>query len=166
MIKILYLLFMSLTLSSCSKKNVEENLNILYPETQIAVQKKIVPQLESAKKEPIPRFIYGANSGRDPFLPLIGDSSSSKGVKSQTRRDPQRSAENFSQLELKGILKDKDGKIALIISRDGESFTLKSGKLYDKRSQTIQNITGIIKETSVVLYGKNKTIKELHVIKK
>lgn len=162
--KILCLLFMSLTFSSCSKKNEEENLEILFPQTQISIEKKAAPPPEAIRKESNPRYLYGVSSGRDPFLPLIGDGS--KGIKSQQKRDPQKSAENFSQLELKGILKDKDGKIALVISRDGESFTLKSGKLYDKRGQIIQGITGIIKETSVILYGKNKSLKEYHVIKK
>ena len=64
-------------------------------------------------------------------------------------------------MELKGILKDRRGKVAIISASDGEYYVLKSGRIYDRKSRVIPGVSGIIKEKSVVLISQNRTITEL-----
>lgn len=117
--------------------------------------KLAIPPVE--KKDEPKRYIYPLAHKRDPFVPLIGGSvDDRKTVASLTDRKGE-----FTKLELKGIIKDKKGKMALIASLHGESYTLKTGKIYDKRNRIVTGVSGVIKEESVVLYSPNRTILEL-----
>lgn len=108
------------------------------------------------------RYIYPLAYKRDPFIPLIGEMVSG----TTTRVSLTDKKGEFIRLELKGIIKDKKGKIALISSSHGESYTLKAGRIYDRRNQIISGVSGIIKEGSVVLFSPNRTIIELPLLRK
>ena len=127
--------------------------------SQTPGSEKISVAVAPVKKEEAPRYYYSYGRERDPFEPLLtaaGSPSSNRAA-----RDTQTIAQNFSSLELKGIIKDREGKLAIIVSREGESFTLKAGRIYDKRNQKMTGMTGVIKEKSVVLVGSNKATREL-----
>lgn len=116
----------------------------------------------AAKEEEIKRYAYPYTAERDPFVPLIGT-----GKKAMTKSaDTQTLINNFSELELRGIVKDRTGRVALISSTAGETFILRSGRIYDRKNHLMKGVTGVIKENSVVLMSENKTTKELFLNKK
>ncbi len=151
--KILFLLIF-IPLISCSKKEDEElDLTKLAPP---AIEKKEKAPATMAK-DSMPEYNYPYPAERDPFISLIGGSKGGK----RSSKDSQRSIENFSQLQLKGILQDPEGPVALISSNDGETFRLKSGVIYDRRNKKMLQISGTIKGNKVTLYGPNNTTKVL-----
>ena len=93
-------------------------------------------------------------------MPLIGGQISAQAASGNVEKG------DLANLELKGILRDKRGKIALIASSSGEPYTLRSGRIYDKKNRIVNGVSGIIKETSVILVTQNRTIKELTLSKK
>ncbi|OGR98019.1 MAG: hypothetical protein A2902_00365 [Elusimicrobia bacterium RIFCSPLOWO2_01_FULL_64_13] len=123
------------------------------------------PAIEQAQPAAEARYSYPHGSKRDPFVPLIGGarsvaSQSGDGSSFTTQEGYRTSVAN---LLLKGILKDKKGKIALISTSDGEPYTLKSGRVYDKKNRRVAGITGVIKENSVILVTQDRAITELAV---
>jgi hypothetical protein len=104
------------------------------------------------------KYVYPYLQQRDPFIPLVGGSSGSGGASSG-------SFENLGNLELRGIIKDRRGKAALISSSDGDAYVLRSGRVYDRRNRVIAGVQGVIKENSVVLISQNKAVKELPLIR-
>lgn len=126
------------------------DLSKLIPPTTVAVQAQEAPQ-----KLEVARYYYPSSDERDPFAPLSGSASYSG------RSNSQMVFQNFANLELRGIMRDRKGKIAVIGATSGEAFVLKSGRIYDQRNHLINGVTGIIKESSVVLISSNRTVKEL-----
>lgn len=106
-----------------------------------------------ALQENVPDYNYPYPSERDPFISLIGGSKGGK----RSARDSQRSIENFSQLQLKGILQDPDGPVALISSNDGETFRLKKEVIFDRRNKKMVGVSGTINNGKVTLYGPNNS---------
>ncbi|MBI4217933.1 MAG: hypothetical protein HY610_02325 [Elusimicrobia bacterium] len=150
---------LALVLSSCIKEE-DEMLESGPPSQTESSVSPVASAAGSVKQEP-PRYVYPFAHEKDPFRPLVGSGVS----KGSADKDPQRIVLNFSLLELKGIIQDKNGKIALISSRDGEPFTLKSGRIYDKRNRKMNGVTGIIKENSIVIFGESNNVKELSLRK-
>lgn len=134
----------------------------------LAELKEGLPSLSESKLAPIststiqlflPKYTYAFENKRDPFTPLVGS-----GGASMNSDQPIDIQNNIANLELRGIIKDKTGKIALILATDGEYYTLRAGKIYSKRNHWIQGIKGVIKEKSVVLTSRDKSVKELPLI--
>lgn len=141
-------------LVSCSlNEDNEMDLNKLIP----PVVEKKGNSPAPMTKDTMPAYHYPYTGERDPFVSLVGGS---KGTK-RSSKDSQRSIENFSQLQLKGILQDPLGPVALISSNDGENFKLKNGVIYDRRNKKMLHVSGTIKATKVTLYGPNKTMRVL-----
>lgn len=147
-----------LTLASCSQKDDIGELNVSASVSQTAPVQTATP---TEKKEEVKKYVYPHSQERDPFIPLVGDS---KGYYSGG--DSQSIVQNLANLELKGIIKDQKGKVAMIGSSTGESYMLRSGRIYDRRNRMVSGISGVIKENSVVLISQNKAVKELPLIKK
>jgi hypothetical protein len=101
-------------------------------------------------KAEVKKYFYPYTQKRDPFTALIGntsrDSTSSEDL----------SIHELPNLELKGILRDRKGKMAMITSRDGGTFLLRAGKIYDRKNRVIPGISGMIKEKSVILISKDQ----------
>lgn len=146
-----------LLLSSCAKKEGDE----LPPIPQNLEPPPIPAEI---KKEEPPKYLYAFAGKRDPFSPLVGLAGggefSNPFADSEVHPD-----QTFSGLELRGILRDRSGKVAVIRSQQGENYSLKGGKIYDRRNRIISGVSGIIKENSVVLISKNKIVKELPLSK-
>ena len=143
-------------LAACSGK--KDDLAELSAGTKPPVE--VAPPITPEPKKPEPpKYVYPFLQQRDPFVPLIG-------APAATAPSGTPSIESFSNLELRGILQDRRGKIALISSTDGESYVLRSGRVYDRRNRMISGVQGIIKENSVVLISKNKTVRELTISRK
>lgn len=139
-------------LPACSKKEPDDLISSITVET---ASKNLTPPAPEKKVEP-PKYAYPHGDKRDPFIPLTGGS----------RTGSVNLAQNFANLELKGILRDRRGKIAVIAASDGESYTLRGGKVYDRRNRIVSQVTGIIKQESVVLYSQqSKATKELYLAK-
>lgn len=137
-------------LSGCSKKeDAQMDLSALVPPTAVVV----TPE-EPPKKLEFPKYFYPYLDERDPFAPLLAGSGTG-------RPGSMTLMQNFGNLELKGILRDRGGKVAIIGTSSGENFVLKSGRIYDQRNHIVTGVTGIIKEGSVVLITSNRTVKEL-----
>ncbi len=134
----------------CSKKGDDQmDLAALVPPTP-----SIVTPEEPPKKLEFPKYFYPYQEERDPFVPLLAGSGSG-------RPGSMSLMQNFGSLELKGILRDRGGKVAIIGTASGDNFVLKSGRIYDQRNHIVNGVTGIIKEASVVLITSNRTVKEL-----
>ncbi len=114
----------------------------------------VVTPEEPTKKLEFPKYYYPHMDDRDPFTPLLAGSGSG-------RPGALTLIQNFGSLELRGILNDRSGKVAIIGTTSGENFVLKSGRIYDQRNHLVNGVTGIIKENSVVLITSNRTVKEL-----
>ncbi len=147
-----------LFLTGCSKK--EENLDL----------PAVVPAPVSAATAPFEekqeaKYVYPLAQKRDPFVPLVGGA---QGAPMAAAGGEKKGAEtgDFAHLELRGIVRDKTGKLAMIASSNGEAYTVKSGRIYDRKNRMVSGVTGIIKETSVILISQNKMIRELQLIKK
>ncbi len=143
----------------CSKKaEPVKSLAQKYPETVVG---RAAETLAEEKAEP-PKYFYPFAAKRDPFAPLVGitsgtnDPASGKGL----------AKGELSNLELKGIMLDRKGKVAYIASTTGEVFFLRSGRIYDKKNRVVAGVSGIIKENSVVLISQNRTMTELIMQKK
>ena len=149
-------------LAACSKK-AEESMDLtkMFPSNGGGANKIMDVTLE-AKEEPAQYFYPNANK-RDPFTPLIGADAAAS-AKSGVQAGLQKG--ELSKLELKGILRDRKGKVALISSADGEPYVLKSGRIYDRKNRMVSGVSGIIKENSVVLISQNRTITELSLRKR
>lgn len=153
--------FFFMALSSCGGKKTGDlmDLSQMFPPS---IVEKLPDLLPETKEEP-PRYFYPHAAKRDPFVPLIGGeafSSASKGSGKDL------AAGELSNLELKGILKDRRGKIAIITTTDGEPFVLRSGRIYDRKNRVVSGVSAIIKEKSVVLISKSRAITELSLKKK
>lgn len=151
-------------LTACSKKK-EEDLRL--PEMKPQPVAAVSPSIQ--KKDETPKYVYPHVSKRDPFIALITEGGAGGGtriVDMESESGFINKKGEFVNLELRGILKDKKGKVAMIASTGGEAYMLKSGKIYDKRNRIIEGISGIIKEQSVILISQNKTVKELSLFKK
>ena len=98
-------------------------------------------------------YTYYGDRYRDPFIPLTGITS----MDQTTDRPPQ-----ISSLLLKGIIQDAKGRMALLTS-GVSSYILKGGRLYDGRNHMMKGISGVIKSSSVILIGSDRTVRELKV---
>jgi len=99
-------------------------------------------------------YTYYGDRYRDPFIPLEGSE-----VRSDLTSDrpPQ-----IASLQLKGIIQDTKGRIALLTS-GVSSYVLRGGRLYDGRNHMMKGISGVIKTNSVILIGSDRTVRELKV---
>jgi Tfp pilus assembly protein PilP len=106
------------------------------------------------KKEPV-RYVYKGDKFRDPFIPLVGESSYASTPLSEEAAVP-----NLGSLSLKGIFDDGKAKMALI-NGGGINYILKGSRLFDNRQRLVRGITGVIKKDGVIMIAPDKTTKEL-----
>ncbi|OGR87679.1 MAG: hypothetical protein A3A86_04835 [Elusimicrobia bacterium RIFCSPLOWO2_01_FULL_60_11] len=143
--------------TGCSRKDEYRSLAELIPSPKLSAE---VPRPDP--KMETPRYSYPYSSKRDPFTPLAGSAAALAGASSGSQGI---SSGELSNLELKGILRDRKGKVALISASDGEPFVLRSGRVYDRKNRIVSGISGIIKENSVILISQNRTVTELSLKK-
>jgi hypothetical protein len=105
----------------------------------------------SAPKPGYMSYSYYGEKYRDPFIPLIGEIRSDRGME----RPPA-----IASLVLKGIIQDAKGRMALLVS-GANSYILRGGRLYDGRNRMVKGISGVIKADSVVLIGSDRTVREV-----
>jgi len=110
---------------------------------------------ELPKKKVVPRYEYSGIRFRDPFIPLNSNNSLLQGSKDII-------VPNIDTLTLKGIFYDEKVKMALL-SGGGVSYVLQDNRLYDNRRRAIPQITGDIKQDSVIVYDSNKKFLELRL---
>ncbi len=105
-----------------------------------------------------PTYVYSAAS-RDPFVPLIGGSLSIQTSVSSPEKEP--GLFNPSTIDLKGIIRTRTGRWAVLMSSTGDRFLVENGKIRDSKRKPVQGYVGIIKEKSLVLIGPNNQVTEL-----
>ena len=146
---------LSLCLGACAKSEESKSLAELIP----APAEPPVTNVQPAAPVVSAKYVYPFSSRRDPFSPMDGTINyADSGVSSLARGET-------TNLELKGILQDRKGKMAIITSSDGEPFVLRSGRVYDRKNRIIPGIAGIIKENSVILISQNRTVTQLNLRK-
>ena len=126
----------------------------LFPSSASSKPQEMVHE---TREEP-PRYFYPFGNKRDPMVSLIGAGGAASNAESGGKGI---NKGEFSNLELKGIIHDGRGKVAMIASSDGESYLLRSGRIYDRKNRIVSGVSGIIKEKSVVLVSRNRTVTEL-----
>ncbi|MFH1380367.1 MAG: hypothetical protein ABII23_08825 [bacterium] len=142
-------LFLVISLTGCgSKKSTPE----------VSKQRKVVPVAEVPVKPPeIEKITYEylGIKFKDPFIPLVGEGSS---VIIKTDGE---GALDPASLTLKGILLDKNEKLAALVDTSGNSYIIKGKRLYNQKGDIIDGIVGIVKLESVIIITKDKTVREL-----
>jgi len=102
-------------------------------------------------------YDYLGEKFRDPFVPLLGDG---RAMDSSADIPPP-----IASLSLKGIVEDKNGRVALLAS-GASSYVLRGGRLYDGRNRMVKKISGVVKADSVVMIGADRTVRELRTTPK
>ncbi|MGA2091373.1 MAG: hypothetical protein ABSH12_07960 [Endomicrobiales bacterium] len=103
----------------------------------------------------VPRYDYGGDRFRDPFVPFNPEGPSTTG-------GDEVKVPNIGSLTLKGIMADGNLKIA-IISGGAISYVLKGKYLYDNHQRLVRGITGIINDDSVIIIAPDKSMKEIRL---
>jgi len=133
----IFLICMSLFFSACGKKQkytISEDQN-----------RKTAPLVMPEKKaEEIYR--YGGEAYRDPFIPLTEKRVISPLLQSSGEGEKP----NLSSLSLKGIVIDKNFRMALLSGPFG-SYILKNGKLFDNRNRVIKGFSGNVETKTVII---------------
>ena len=107
--------------------------------------------------------IYGGGKFRDPFMKLAGAGVAAAPVAAKDY-DPE--AFSIHSLELKGLMKDKKGFVALLFDAStSTAFVLKGGRVYDPKKKPIPGITGTIKmeQKTVTLMTADKDVQTLRL---
>ena len=107
-------------------------------------------------EEPLYEFTAAS---RDPFIPLAGGSAMDVGNGPSVDKEP--GAFNPSSLELKGILRTRTGRWAMLSGAGGERYVVENGKVHDAKRKPVEGYVGIIKEKTLVLIGPNNQVTEL-----
>jgi hypothetical protein len=113
-----------------------------------------LPSEGSTAQEPP---VYEYKPSRDPFIPLTGQGAGSWSSAATTEEE----AFNPASLELKGILKTKSGRWAMLRGTTGSSFLVIDGKIQDAKRKSVKGYVGIVKEKSLVIIGPNNQVTEL-----
>ncbi len=152
------LCMLALTVLGCSKKKSDvQSLAELVPSPKEPVGAIMQPE---PRLEP-PRYFYPYSAKRDPFTPLLGTLARRPGGDGLGLTGGE-----LTNLELKGILRDRKGKVAIIAASDGEPFILRAGRIYDQKNRIVSGVSGIIKENSVIIITQNRAMTELSLRKK
>lgn len=146
--RILVIFALSLcVLAACGKKKVTQ---VVQPKSQTPVNAPI-PE----KKIEI-KYRYGGEAYRDPFLPLTERKIMSPSLTSTGEGK----MPNFGSLTLKGVISDKNTKIALIASPMGR-YVLKNEQLYDSMNRIVKGVRGTIGEGKIKLITQDNFVCEL-----
>lgn len=108
--------------------------------------------------------VYGGAKMRDPFMKLVGAGAAPPAAAPVKEYEPEDLS--IHALELKGILRDKAGPMALIFDPgSGMSFILRSGKLFDAKKKAVPGVTGSIKmeQKTVTLMTADKDVQTLRL---
>lgn len=103
--------------------------------------------------------LYTYKTGRDPFVPLVGQGGG--GGPYAVGGDEEPGEFNAAGLELSGILKTRTGRWAIIRDPGGASYMVRDGKIYDPKRKAVPGYVGIVKEKTLVVIGPNNTVTEL-----
>jgi hypothetical protein len=140
---VIYLCIIVLFGCSTTKKEV-----VVQPEKKIEKPKPITSLIE--KKIEI-KYRYRGDIYRDPFISLADKKTISPSLESKGEGQ----MPILGTLSLKGIMVDKNSKIALLSSSIG-CYILKNNKLYDSRNRVVPKIKGYINKKSVKLVTEDK----------
>lgn len=145
--KLLTVLFIASLAAGCGKKQDVETSS---QDRQMSVQKPVT--LPEKEKEPL--YVYAGTQFNDPFIPLDGSGFKMRSQKEKGELDP-------ASLVLKGILVDRDEKMASLSDSSGNNYVVKNKRLYNRKGEIIEGIVGIVKLESVVIITEDKTVREL-----
>jgi hypothetical protein len=122
-----------------------------------------VPSEPTEVAEPVEPVYTYREQRRDPFRPLMGQGLS--GFGEEGNREP--GIFDTASVELKGILKTKTGRWAILRTTAGEdSYLAQNGKIHDSKRKIVEGYVGIVKEKSLVIIGPNNQVTELMLEKK
>jgi hypothetical protein len=68
---------------------------------------------------------------------------------------------NPTGLNLKGLIRSRTGRWAVLLSNTGDEYIVENGKILDSKRKPVEGYVGIIKEKSLVLIGPNNQVTEL-----
>ncbi len=105
-------------------------------------------------------YVYQGDRFRDPFLPLAGQGALELPPMSQDDL-----VFKASDMELKGIIGSRTGRMGLLRSGGGGIYVVKDGKILDSKRKAVKGFVGIVKEKSLVLIGPNNQVTELKLKK-
>lgn len=143
--------------ASCSKKETDSHPPFIMPsgKSNIVRAKKPAPVIYRYTGDRFRDFLFKPESG-----------SEKKEKKEKPAKDYDRQMPFILEdVFLKGFLSSPPETFALLTDRDGNSFVLKNGKIYDLKKREVPGGKGLIKKKSVVLIYKNQ-LKELFVEKR
>lgn len=111
--------------------------------------------------EPEEPIYHYSSTSRDPFIPLTG-----AGLSEFSGVEKEPGAFNPASVELKGILKTKTGRWAVLRgSGRADMYIVENGKIRDSKRKAVDGFVGIVKEKSLVLIDRNNQVTELKLKK-
>ena len=139
-----------LLLAGCGKKSDDMDSRG-YLKQSVIIKRKLPVYVPPTNP---PEYVYLGGAYRDPFIPIGMTMSNMYASSASSGPDDVLTAERIGTLKLKGIIRwKKDGEVALIADTMGGSYTLRQGKLYNRKSSQMKGITGTIGANSVTLFS-------------
>jgi hypothetical protein len=124
--------------------------------SQAGLKKRAMPVYTQPK--PAPKYEYHGSIYRDPLIPVSAAASHST-FEASGPVEEFMDRDKIVTLILQGIMRDRNGSgIALIVDNAGNSYTLKDGKLYNKRYRAVRGVTGSIERSRVMLYSQGSRV--------
>ena len=154
--KILVLIMIAVSILPVACSNQGGNIsNSSVPRPQF----KKINLPEYVPPKPVPAYKYQGGTYRDPFV-LPGTSFSNMFTEGKVMiADDTLDKEMIAALKLRGIIKwEKNIELALINDAIGRSFTLRQGKLYNRKLVEVKGITGVIHGSSVVIFSSDTKV--------
>ncbi|TPW21033.1 MAG: hypothetical protein FD126_1095 [Elusimicrobia bacterium] len=110
--------------------------------------------------------VYGGTKLRDPFMKLSGGGVVAAAAVAAPPKEFDPEEFSIHQLELKGIMRDKAGMMALLSDMNTHfTFILRGGRLYDMRKKAVPGVTGVIQlvQKTVTLTTADKDVQTLRL---
>lgn len=121
------------------------------------------PAVAVSSPPAVAMYEYGGDRFRDPFVPLIGESTA--GFEIPRPASEPLSPFNPAGAELKGIIKTSTGRWAILRTSDGVAYLVQNGKVFDPKRKAVEGFQGIVKEKTVVILGPKNQEVEVHLKK-
>jgi len=121
----------------------------------VAARSGTLPPVELPPHEKAPQYVYAGAQYRDPFIPM------DQGAVTFAQRDNITSGIDPATLFLKGVIRDGEQSIALLLDTAGNTYFVRDKKLVDMKGRVIPGIVGIMKDESIVIVTEDKVVREI-----
>ena len=108
----------------------------------------LLPVQVSSTSSVTEAYVYTGDRFRDPFVPLSGGASGG-----YLRPVEDVGPFNPVGLSLKGIVAAPTGRWAVVRTKEGGTYFIKDGKIFDPKRKAVEGYQAIVQEKSIVILG-------------